>query len=320
VTIVACGPISGGKSLVYAVTVTQPVQSWTVVRSQEDFQNLGKTLSSVLNGVPSCPLLPVCLDSCDINDLVKARNDVQNWLSEILVFPGAHESLAVSNFLTTAANTVPTQYENVVWTQFGPVIPPEQASSSPIQSSLHGSHINVDDMDMDDMFIVEDEAGLAEEEQDDYDEDFIPSASVRYKPTNEQVTDEDEMELTQLADEVEMVDDIGYLAQSLGASHLGRSLKLQAEIKHKEMKGNELYRPQKGLDINTLGPHPSPAIGGIGSAMERAAHFNHNPPVSAPRLDSFKMIKVIGKGSFGKFTIGFFNRLIFVLLNTHLLC
>jgi hypothetical protein len=45
------------------------------------------------------------------------------------------------------------------------------------------------------------------------DEDFIPAASVRYKPTDEAVTDED-MDIMQSAGE-EMVDDIGSLAQSL---------------------------------------------------------------------------------------------------------
>ena len=42
------------------------------------------------------------------------------------------------------------------------------------------------------------------------------------------------MEIMQSAGEVEMIDDIGSLAQSLGASHLGRSLQLQAEMKHPE--------------------------------------------------------------------------------------
>ena len=45
--------------------------------------------------------------------------------------------------------------------------------------------------------------------------------------------------------------------------------------------------------------------GGIGSAMENASQglggsFNQTRPESPPRLDAFKMIKVIGKGSFGK--------------------
>merc|ERR1712003_608951 len=47
--------------------------------------------------------------------------------------------------------------------------------------------------------------------------------------------------------------------------------------------------------------------GGIGSAMKEASNgglnggcFKPPKPESPPRLDAFKMIKVIGKGSFGK--------------------
>lgn len=56
--------------------------------------------------------------------------------------------------------------------------------------------------------------------------------------------------------------------------------------------------------------------GGIGSAMKEATMstqgglggtcFKPPKPESAPRLDAFKMIKVIGKGSFGKFIIYIF--------------
>lgn len=60
-------------------------------------------------------------------------------------------------------------------------------------------------------------------------------------------------------------------------------------------------------------PSNSSGLGGIGNAMKQAEEagtepkveglgdsFHKTSPVSAPRLDSFKMIKVIGKGSFGK--------------------
>jgi hypothetical protein len=70
----------------------------------------------------------------------------------------------------------------------------------------------VADMEMDDMFLADDEGALSQEDTDSSDEDFIPAASVRYKPTDEAVTDED-MDIMQSAGEVEMVDDIGSLAQ-----------------------------------------------------------------------------------------------------------
>ncbi len=42
-------------------------------------------------------------------------------------------------------------------------------------------------------------------------------------------------------------------------------------------------------DLNT-----QPFVEGLGDSFHRTV------PVSAPRLDSFRMIKVVGKGSFGK--------------------
>jgi hypothetical protein len=165
-------------------------------------------------------------------------------------------------------------------------------------------------MDMDDMFVADDEIVMPQEDEEEDDEDFIP-ASVRYKATDEAITREDEMEiLYALAGEVEMVDDIGSLAQSLGASHLGRSLQLQAEI---ATRNNKPAVPPpdnhvEGVRISSPGPKPKGnAVGGLSSVIEKAKveglsdSFFQKRPVSAPRLDSFKMIKVIGKGSFGMF-------------------
>ena len=333
----------------YAVTVTQPVQSWTVVRSHEDFGSLGAALSTTSTGIldPSlstCPTLTTktaSISAGDLNTIVQVRNELQAWLSSVLMNPSAHESPAVNNFLTAGANTIPPQYEGVVWTQFSPVLPPvSPPPGSPIAAAAAAANIsggssnnmnnpaagagnnNVYDMEMDEMYDIADDENATSSQQDDPDEDdqdFIPAASVRYKQTNEAITDEDEMEIMQ-AGEVEMIDDIGSLAQSLGASHLGRSLQLQAEMKHHGNNNNNIIssnnahhfgggggmsnKPQQGLNIGRSVVQPAPAMGGIGGAMAQAANsslpFNHKPPVSAPKLDSFKMIKVIGKGSFGK--------------------
>jgi RAC serine/threonine-protein kinase len=150
------------------------------------------------------------------------------------------------------------------------------------------------------------------------------------------------MDFMKLAGEVEMVEDVGSLAQSLGASHLGRSLQLQAEVatrvnhaqhhplQHQQQQ-QQYHRPMPGLSHhgNALSLQPSNTSttskstmvstmaaqtasttahpgGGIASAMEQQAiegladGFHPKAPQSAPRLDSFKMIKVIGVGSFGK--------------------
>jgi hypothetical protein len=296
VSIVACGPIPTG--MVYAVGVTQPVQSWTVLRSHQDFVSVGQALQVALVGLPACPAFETRSGMSNLDSIIQARNDLQDWLTSILMYPGARESSAVRQFLTLGANTIPQQYENVVWTQFTP----SQATSQP-QHHHMTSMGNVADMEMDDMFEIDndDGGGGVPDDLDEADEDYIPSASVRYKPTDEAITDEDELDM--MAGEVEMVEDIGSLAQSLGASHLGRSLQLQREMKH--------YVPinpvpvQGGLNLGRVSQHStaSHGVGGLASAIAAGSAvegFYQKTPVSAPRLDSFKMIKVIGKGSFGE--------------------
>lgn len=301
--IVACGPVRvvAGGGLVYAVAVSQPVQSWTVLRSHEDFRAVADALSAILSGLPACPLATDLGENPAQASVVKARNELQHWLSAILMYPGARESPAVRNFLTYGANTIPPQYEGVAWTQFSTVLSPVQA---------------LDDMQMDDMFEDNNDDGApSQEDHYDYDEDVPAAASIRYKPTDEAVTDQDEMDL--MAGEVEMIDDIGIgsLAQSMGASHLGRSLQLQAQLKHMGPPGTGALvakvAPVQGLNVGGAGTQQQlgkQSSGGLGSAMEEAkssglatdsTSFNHTPLQSAPRLDSFKMIKVIGKGSFG---------------------
>ena len=104
----------------YAVTVTQPVQSWTCVRSHDDFRALGEALSNSGGGVgavAACPTLPTAPNgniASDLHAIVQVRNELQAWLSSVLMNPSAHESPAVSNFLTAGANTIPPQYEGVV--------------------------------------------------------------------------------------------------------------------------------------------------------------------------------------------------------------
>jgi hypothetical protein len=305
VTIVASGQIGEG-GLVHAVTVTQPVQSWTVIRGQDDFRAVGDALSMVLSGPPAFPSFNV-VDNGDLNALAKARNDLQQWLISILMHPGARESPAVRNFLTYNANMIPPQFEGVPWTSFGPdgcVLSSSfysQPQSQPnAQAPPPASPGNLDDMEMDDMFVADDDGGPLPNDDSDEDDDFIP-ASVRYKPTDEAITEEDEMDIMHLAGEIEMVEDVGSLAQSLGATHLGRSLKKQQEI------STRLHYTKEPTQAGVrLGSAVSGASGGgIGGAMERAIQgvgdsFHQVRPVSAPRLDSFKMIKVIGKGSFGK--------------------
>lgn len=312
--IVACGPLPSG-GLVYAVAVTQPVQSWTVLRDHNDFVAMARSLSEAVPGLPQCPSLGPTSGNAPVTPnlatIVKPRNELQQWLTTILMNAHARETVCVREFLTVGANTIPPQYEGLPWTQFNTVMHPLAPHSSPQHNNSSGGFDrDVDDMDMAYMFEGEDETAISQDDHDD-DEDYIPSASERYKLTEEAVTDEDEMEIMQLAgDNVEMIDDIGSLAQSLGASHLGRSLNLQAEMKHSEPGSKtSTAEPVQGLHVGGASGTQGGASGGLGSAMAKAAgsgisglsdSFNQRPPQSAPKLDSFKMIKVIGKGSFGK--------------------
>lgn len=297
--IIACGPLGGGVGMVYAIGVSQPVQSWTVVRSHDDFSTLGQALTQTIVGIPPCPVLTDTSGSPSA--VVKARNELQTWLNAILMFAGAQESQAVRNFLTLGVNTLLPQYENVQWTSFNTAMTSAPAAEHAGSPSLPSGG-PVDDMEMDDMFLAGEDGGGAnqEDQEDDDDDGFVPLASERYKQLDEAITDEDELDIMQ--GDVEMIEDIGSLAQSMGASHLGRSLNLQKELQVRNH-NHAQAQPVQGLNIGGASPSRPPTAGGIGGAIAQAPtgdNFNRRPLESAPRLDSFKMIKVIGKGSFGK--------------------
>ncbi|KAG7363046.1 serine/threonine protein kinase [Nitzschia inconspicua] len=311
VVIAATAPVVGG-GLVHAVTVVQPVQTWSVIRGQGDFTAVAESLSQTIPGLPPCPSDFSAEDFNDINSIVHVRNGLQQWLSTALLYPEARSSPAMQSFLTYAINMIPPQYENVPWTIFtanGQVASPSpgpQAAEPVVDDSIS----NLDDMMMDEMFDGGDDIGVGplQDESDDEDE---YRASERYAPLDEPITEEDEMDIANaIAGEFEMIDDIGSLAQSLGASHLGRSLLLQEQMMTPQNSqlhpGEPQISQQTGLQLGRA--ISGGGSGGIGSAMELALHqppppmnnFNRPVPEGPPRLDSFKMIKVIGKGSFGK--------------------
>jgi hypothetical protein len=296
---------------VHAVTIIQPVQTWTVIRGQDDFLAMADNLEPILTGLPPFPIIGSV--EGNVNTLLAARNELQQWLTSVLMYPGARESPAVRNFLTYAANMIPPQYENVPWTMFaanGQVSSENPNQSYSSNQSGEYSNGNLDDMVMDDMFDAGDEVGPVHHEDTDDEEEYRPS--VRYKPTDEPITEEDEMDIAMIAGEVEMIEDVGSLAQSLGASHLGRSLRLQEEmsVSNRQGRSQMMQQPHPGLQLGRAAS--GPGNGGIGSAMENArpglgGSFNQTRPESPPRLSAFKMIKVIGKGSFGEHAITMTN-------------
>ena len=317
VVIAASAPVADA-GLVHAVTVIQPAQTWTVIRGQDDFIDVAQNLSSQVMDLPAYPDAANYQSSntavIDLLPIVTARTHLQHWLETILMYPGARDSPAIRNFLTYAPNMIPPQFENVSWTIFtadGQVAAPAPAPQGNPPESTDYDDGNLDDMVMDEMFETNDDVGAIQHDDDDDDSDVDEEyrASIRYKACEEDITAEDEMDLAHvIAGEVEMVDDVGSLAQSLGASHLGRSIMLQEEtLGNNNIRATQHQQgiPQAGLQLgNRLSGGSS---GGIGSAMKRAtsqqigSSFHQVKPDSPPRLDAFKMIKVIGKGSFGEY-------------------
>ncbi len=342
--------------LIHAITVSQPIQSWTVIRDHVDFITLGSALSTVIAGIPQCPPLPSFAQhgsasssnpassnttaSSDSNhqmaEILQVRTAAQIWLTTVLLFPGARESPAVRQFLCYGANSVPAQYQGINWiTASDEVVDSSTSAHQQRRSDNHSSDAgrnadptsshSVDELEMDDMFGYDDVQADDDEEDDDYDDDAeFFSATERYQPTIEAVSKDDMMEFQNNADDVEMIEDVGSLAQSMGASHLGRSLQLQAEMsglrKHPEAQAQANTSASAGLNIGSGSKFSDAShsvispLGGIGNAVEKAGiqqeaavdglsdSFYQKSPISAPRLDSFKMIKVVGKGSFGKLT------------------
>jgi len=334
VVIAASAPVEDNSGLVHAVTVIQPAQTWTVIRGQDDFYAIAESLSSQFTELPAFPdslrqqqfQAPNETDETNINDhllpIVTARTHLQHWLESILMYPDARDSPVIRNFLTFAPNMIPPQYENVSWTIFtadGQVASPspdqqQQQECNPQTGADNNSGYddgNLDDMVMDEMFETgdgDDDVGEHIQHDDDSDDEDEYRASIRYKACEDSITEEDEMDLALvIAGEVEMIDDIGSLAQSLGASHLGRSIMLQESMGDRQQK-QEVLPQSTGVQLrmSSSSTNSGGGGGGIGSAMKEATQgglgggcFKPPKPECAPCLDAFKMIKVIGKGSFG---------------------
>ena len=353
VVIAASAPVEDNVGLVHAVTVIQPTQTWTVIRGQDDFITIAESLSSQFPNLPSFPVIAKQpFDNININNndhilpIVTARTHLQHWLESILMYPGARDSQEIRHFLTFAPNQIPPQYETVSWTIFtadgqvaSPPAPdqpqqPEQDRTGVDNNSDYDDgnvDYDIDDMNMGDMFPGGGDYDDSEpaEHDDEYDNEDEYRASIRYQECDDPITEEDEMDLAHvIAGEVEMIDDVGSLAQSLGASHLGRSIMLQEENmggrqhqqqqlynhQHQHQHQHQQVLPQTtGVQLGSRTSGSSTGSGGIGSAMKEATSqggldgtcFKPPKPESAPRLDAFKMVKVIGKGSFGKFIYSF---------------
>eukprot|EP01083_Nonionella_stella_P116002 344378_1 len=195
--------------LIHAISVSQPVQSWTVIRDHVDFITLGEALSTVIAGVPPCPSAPdfgqtQSGSSTEVGEIMKVRNNAQTWLNNDLLFHGSRESPAVRQFLCFGANSVPAQYQGINWITFNASSATEntqQHDQSQQQQANTTAAGHGDQFDMEDMFDYDDGPGEEVEEEDDYDDDGdFYSATERYQPTEEKVTPEDMMEFQNNAD------------------------------------------------------------------------------------------------------------------------
>lgn len=274
----------------------------------------------MIAGIPQCPTAPLFSQlnlspNDEVAQIIKVKNEAQQWLSNVLLFPGARESPAVQQFLCYGANTVPPQYQGVNWITTNNASANQRSGTYENSGTNNGT--NGADFEMEESMFFgchddhHDSEGEVDDEDDDYDPDYF-SPTQRYQPTVEEVTQDDMLDLQNNADDVEMIEDVGSFAQSMGASHLGRSLQLQAEMSNYKKNTSTLPQDKReGINIGSKLSKTSPGVsnggGGIGNAVANAGidglsdSFYQKAPVSAPRLDSFKMIKVVGKGSFGKF-------------------
>jgi hypothetical protein len=335
--------------IIHAVSVSQPMQTWSVIRDHIDFTTMDTALKNVAPGLPNCPGLPAVSHSApdgsiDVNFIVQARNSAQEWLSAALTIPAVRNSAIMRQFLCYGANIVPPQFEGVGWVNFNlgneqqVQLSPHHPAPASYAAAVRGGTTsnNLDEMEMDEMFAFEnehDDITNADSLEDDenYDDgingdDDASYLQGRYEHTEERPSQAEVMDFQKDIGEVEMVEDVGSLAQSLGASHLGRSLNLQKEMMSYKKGQQMMHQQQQGLpmgvNIMTGTDNMMPGgvarsnSGGIGSIMEQASEqpqakpephiqgladsFYRTSPISAPKLDSFKMVKVIGKGSFGK--------------------
>ncbi|KAL3931224.1 MAG: hypothetical protein SGBAC_011407 [Bacillariaceae sp.] len=263
---------------------------------------MSRGLESILAEIPPCPRLNSFEGNIDM--LQAARHDLQHWLNTVLMNAEARESQAVRNFLTYAANMIPPEYESLPWAVFdanGQITSSPNQGYAQNQPSSQGNG-NLDDMSMVDMFDAGDEVGPVHNYDSDDEDEYRPSE--RYKPTDEPVTEEDEMDIAMMADEARIIEGMGTYSQSLGASHMSRFPMLEGESADSSQEHyGMVQQSQPGVQLG--GAVGGSGVGGIGSAMKEATlgiggGFSQAKLESPPRLDSFKMIKVIGKGSFGK--------------------
>ncbi|GMH87084.1 hypothetical protein TrST_g9987 [Triparma strigata] len=233
----------------FAVYINQSVQAWTVIRTSADFHTLHASLVVYLPSLPPPPPPP---SSPDVKVIVEAGLALNQYISQLLFFPGVRESPNLKRFLCDNANLIPAPYSSCSWSPLPPP-PPLPPTVPPSDYPMEAG-----EMDMDDLFS---------------DSTSPPPPRPATISSSLPVTEDERRELEGEAD---IMDGVGsFRMDYLEGSHLGRSLKAQG----------------LSMEQQTEAPKNIPGLGDS---------FNSTTPISPPSLNSFKIIKVIGKGSFGK--------------------
>jgi len=274
-TISASGLFSdedNSRRLVHLISVSPSNvnNSWSVLRYHSDFSTFQLSLQPV--GAPPFPCAPeIDRSSMDLlkSKVTATRDVLQNWLDSILKDPYSGENPLIRQFLCFGANLYTTQQlERVNWVTFTDHSVDDRYVVTSNVFEPTRRHSSLDEMEMDDMFETTDD--VDEESEDDEDEGRFEYFGVnRYQPVEEAVTQEDAMEIQRQANEIEMVVDVGSLAQSLGASHVGRSLQRQAELAKMSKEAPD-SQGTSNLGVVVGGKGNETPGGGIGELMMQA--------------------------------------------------
>ena len=313
--IVASGHLCSGEGLLHVLYVIAPMAQFShhfVARTHADFVVLATELSEDFSDLPPCP------NNC--NDAATFGNELQEWLYAILSNSGVKESPmhpALVKFLSYGANVFPPEYEVLQWwhnvsCSEGALAAPslsqqEQQLDSPRQSYEIFDYFGRDD-------------ALVGRKEDTGENILDLNSLAPLLGCNENVIDADD----------EVIDDSDFLEviKALEAFDHAKAYVIQEQAILRRSSHTSFRPPAhptsshqvkadscnilvssnvpQGLTIG--GSALDTQNGGIGAAIKKAnfsdvhgdAHHSQSRPLSSTGLDAFKLIRMIGKGSFGK--------------------
>jgi hypothetical protein len=320
------------RNIIYALSIAQPVQAWVVYRNHDEFISLAATLFDM--GFQAPNILKTLQNEDIALNVSSSLNELQSWLDQVLRHPQITKCEHLNRFLCDGANQPHPLFNSIEWV----CSHIETPNSQSVLQLLPPSEMMCYDMsDSDDT----DDSGENEVNDNgpplnnDYDEDHH---CQRYQPTEEELTENDVIEFNSICKDVEMVESIEKLGRSLGDPHLSTSLKQRAKMSSdsnrsgvippnhldhslilcKEHSGCTEYADPSTTDpslysrMSVLIP---PKGQGIGEALRKEVKYSnvtsknlHHSSISPyekkhteVQLDNFKLIKVLGKGSFGTY-------------------